>query len=77
MLFGGCIADLGFEVVRDTNLKVGEKIAIANGKRSEWFAIVSASFWQTCGCRFSFRHTKILPAALRATILNCSRKLRA
>jgi hypothetical protein len=54
----------------DTRLEVGEQIGIANARRGGWFAILSAGFCQTCGCRFSFRHTKNLSAVLFTTILN-------
>jgi hypothetical protein len=61
----------------DSRLEVGEKLAIANRERGGWLAILSANFCQTCGCCFSFHHTKILPAIPLPTSLDCIRRLRA
>jgi hypothetical protein len=54
----------------DPRLEVGEERGVTSGKRAGRFAILSAGFCETCGCRLSFRHTKSLPAVLPTTILN-------
>ena len=53
----------------DTRLEVGEK-RLTSGKRAGQFACLSTGFCQLCGCCFSFRHTKCLPAVLPTTIFN-------
>ena len=61
----------------DAGLEVGEERAVTGGKRAGRCAILSTDFCQPGGLRFSFRHTKCLPAVLPAIIRQRFRKLRA